>query len=78
MFPEIPLMEDYEFSMRMRRRKGVIGPGVTKLRLITSDRRYGKETRNIIRTEIQMLKLRHMYRHGVSAEMLRGMYDELR
>ena len=62
MFPEIPLMEDYEFSIRMKRRKGVRGPGMTRKWLITSARRYGRGTGSILRTEMQMWKLRRMYR----------------
>lgn len=78
MFPEIPLMEDYEFSMRMRSRKGTRGPGVTRKKIITSSRRYGTDTSDILKTEIQMWKLRRMYRHGVDPVILKEMYDDIR
>lgn len=78
MFPEIPLMEDYEFSMRMKRRKGVKGPGMTRKWLITSARRYGRGTGSILRTEMQMWKLRRMYRRGVSSGVLQNIYKDIR
>lgn len=78
MFPEIPVMEDYEFSLRMRRRKDVKGLGVTRKILMTSARRYGSGTLGIIRTELQMFKLRHMYRLGIGAEKLQNRYDDIR
>lgn len=78
MFPEIPLMEDYEFSMRMRCHKGAKGPGSTRKKLITSTRRYGTGTTSILRTELHMWKLRRMYRKGVSTEIIKSMYDDIR
>ncbi len=78
MFPEIPLMEDYEFSLRMRCRRGIRGPGVSRKRLISSSRRYGERTGSILRTELHMWKLRCMYRRGVCAEKLQSMYDDIR
>lgn len=78
MFPEIPLMEDYEFSIRMKRRKGVRGPGMTRKWLITSARRYGRGTGSILRTEMQMWKLRRMYRRGVSSGVLQNIYKDIR
>lgn len=78
MFPEIPLMEDYEFSRRMRCRKGIKGPGSTGKWIISSARRYGAGTMSILKTEIKMWKLRHLYRRGVSADLLDRMYDDIR
>lgn len=78
MFPAIPLMEDYEFSMRMRCHKGAKGPGSTGKKLITSARRYGTGTKSILRTEFHMWKLRRMYRKGVSAKIIKSMYDDIR
>ncbi|MBQ6440538.1 MAG: TIGR04283 family arsenosugar biosynthesis glycosyltransferase [Mogibacterium sp.] len=77
-FPEMPLMEDYEFSLRMKCRKDIKGPGMTQKTLTTSARRYGKGTISIFRTEMQMWKLRYMYRKGVSTDRLRSMYDDIR
>lgn len=78
MFPEIPIMEDYEFSLRMRNCKELRGPGLTHKKLITSDRRYGFGTVNILSTEFQMWKLRHKYRKGVSTDILRNLYKDIR
>jgi hypothetical protein len=77
-FPDIPLMEDYKFSMGMRCRKGIGRPGVTQKRLITSARRYGMGTLSILKTEAQMWKLRHMFRRGASAGMLKDKYEDIR
>ena len=76
MFPEVPLMEDYEFSMRLRRYG--IRPGMTTRRILTSARRYGRGTRSILRMEFSMWNLRRMYRKGHSAEELAGMYKDIR
>ena len=78
MFPEIPLMEDYEFSMKMRRRSGVRGPGPAAKTIMTSDRRYGTGTWSILRTEMHMWKLRYLYRRGVSSDRLLRMYRDIR
>ena len=78
LFPEIPLMEDYEFSLRMKQCKGAKGPGLTKKWLITSARRYGTGTGSILKTELCMWKLRRMYRSGTDAVLLNSMYDDIR
>lgn len=77
-FPEIPLMEDYAFSSELRCRKGIKGPGLARGILISSARRYGKGTVSILRTEMQMWKLRHMYRQGISPWILQNYYDDIR
>jgi rSAM/selenodomain-associated transferase 2 len=76
MFPDQPVMEDYEFSRRIRRY--VSAPGLTRKRIISSSRRYGKGTRSILRTEMNMWHLRHLYRKGVSAEELQQYYTDIR
>ncbi len=76
MFPEIPLMEDYEFSLKMKQHG--IAPGMTGKRLVSSDRRYGTGTKSILKTEICMWKLRRMYRRGVSPDVLRSYYNDVR
>ncbi len=76
MFPEIPLMEDYEFSLRMKQRG--IAPGMTRKMLVSSDRRYGSGTINILKTELCMWKLRHLYRRGVSPDELKSYYKDVR
>ena len=83
MFPEIPVMEDYEFSLRMKRYG--FRPGMTARRITTSARRYIKpgcglieETRDILKTEMDMWKLRFMYRMGKSPEEIEKMYKDIR
>ncbi len=76
MFPEIPLMEDYEFSMRLKRYG--IRPGMTGRRILTSSRRYGKSTMTILRTEFRMWNLRRLYRKGNDVDELALMYRDIR
>jgi GT2 family glycosyltransferase len=76
MFPEIPVMEDYEFSRRLRRYG--FRPGVTARRITSSPRRYGEGTRSILKTEISMWYLRYLYRKGCSMEKLKEKYMDIR
>lgn len=76
MYPEQALMEDYEFSLALKE-KGC-RPGMTRRRILTSDRRYGKGTKNILRTELNMCRLRHMHRRGAGEEVLKSMYEDIR
>lgn len=76
MFPEIPLMEDYDYSLKLRR-YGLI-PGMTRGRIVTSARRYGRGTLGILKTEFCMWKLRSLYRKGVSPEILQKYYKDIR
>lgn len=76
MYPEQMIMEDYDFALMMRDEG--YKPGLTRKRILTSDRRYGKGTRSILRTEFNMWKLRRMHRRGVSDEVLKEMYDDVR
>lgn len=64
-----PLMEDIEFSRRMRRRTM---PYCTPVRIETSSRRW--EHRGIWSTILLMWQLRLMYFVGVDAERLAGRY----
>lgn len=75
-FSELPLMEDYELSLALRR-KG-LRPGVTRRRITTSSRRYGTTTATRLRTMWLMLRLRRMYRKGVSVEEIARRYGEAR
>ena len=64
-FPDQPLMEDIELSLRLRRRSKPVcltGP------VITSGRRW--ETRGVMRTILLMWRLRLAYAFGASAEAL--------
>ncbi|MBQ0004749.1 MAG: TIGR04283 family arsenosugar biosynthesis glycosyltransferase [Clostridiales bacterium] len=76
MFPELPIMEDYEFGMRLKA-KG-IKPGRTENRIVTSSRRYGQTTMSILRTEYRMWKLRRLYRMGVDINRISEIYRDIR
>ena len=76
MFPEYPVMEDYELSRRLR--SSGVRPAMTRSRITTSDRRYGKGTLSIVATEFRMWNLRRLYRKGVAPEKLAEMYKDER
>ena len=73
-FPDLPIMEDYEFSRRMRR-AGVplhLLPG----RIITSGRRY--QTGCPLATMWRMFHLRCLYRAGVDIDEIARRYRDVR
>ncbi|MBR1985311.1 MAG: glycosyl transferase, partial [Mogibacterium sp.] len=74
--PELPVMEDYGFSRKMKS----LGyrPVMTRRRILTSSRRYGKGTVSILKTEMLMWYLRMLYRHGADPEELIEMYGDIR
>ena len=76
MFPEIPVMEDYEFSLKMKR-KGY-RPVMARRRLRTSSRRYGRNTLSIIKTEMLMWHLRALYRRGEDPGKIKTLYKDIR
>ena len=73
-FPELPIMEDYEFSRRMKRQwiRLHVLPG----RIITSGRRY--QTGHPLKTMWQMIWLRHLYRRGVDIQEIARRYKDIR
>lgn len=73
-FPDLPIMEDYEFSLRMQRANIPICqlPGT----IITSGRRY--ETRFPLITMWQMFHLRQLYRKGVDIQEIARRYKDIR
>jgi len=68
-YADIPLMEDIEFSKRL---KAYGRPACIHSPVITSSRRW--ETKGIIKTVIQMWRLRWAFYRGVSAEQLAQEY----
>ena len=76
MFPEIPVMEDYEFSIRMKKRG--YRPAMARRRILTSSRRYGKGTVSIVKTEMLMFYLRMLYRMGEDPSRLKQRYKDIR
>lgn len=73
-FPDLPIMEDYEFSLRMQR----AGIPICQLpgRIITSGRRY--EKRFPLLTMWQMFRLRCMYRRGMDIQEIAKRYKDIR
>ena len=73
-FPDLPIMEDYEFSLRMKAANIPICqlPG----RIITSGRRY--EKRFPLLTMWQMYHLRCLYRKGVDIQEIARRYRDIR
>ena len=73
-FPELPIMEDYEFSRQMKRQniKLHVLPG----RIITSGRRY--QTDHPLKTMWSMIWLRHLYRRGMDIQEIARRYKDIR
>ena len=71
-FPKLPIMEDYEFSRRLK------GVPICQLpgRIITSGRRYEKKCPLI--TMWQMFYLRYLYRRGVDIQEIAKRYRDIR
>lgn len=75
-FPDLPLMEDYQFSLNLRARGCRIG--ATRHRIYSSPRRFGPTTSSKLRTMYHMAHLRKLYRKGVSAHDLVRAYADVR
>lgn len=73
-FPELPIMEDYEFSRQMKRQH--IKLHVLSGRIITSGRRY--QTNHPLKTMWSMIWLRHLYRSGVDIQEIARKYQDIR
>lgn len=73
-FPDLPIMEDYEFSLRLQRK----GIPICQLpgQIITSGRRY--EKRFPLITMWQMFYLRCLYRRGVDIREIARRYKDIR
>lgn len=72
-FKEIPLMEDYDFSLRLKKTQYKVT--LTKDRIMTSSRRFPKGTINKLRFMYTMHKLRKMYRRGVDINHISALYE---
>ena len=75
-FPELPVMEDYELSRRLLMRG--FKPGRTTNKLIASDRRYGKGTFSILKTEYKLWNYRRQYRKGTDLRDIAKEYKDIR
>ena len=71
-FPEIPIMEDYEFSRRISK----IG-GIYHSRAVV-DVSYRRFARGVLKAAFLMLTMPSMYRLGVPPGFLAGLYRDIR
>ena len=75
-FPDLPLREDYQFSLDLRARG--FRPAPTRRRIATSSRRYGTTPASRIKTMLLMGRLRRMYREGTPVEEIARIYGQAR
>lgn len=73
-FPEIPIMEDYQFSLNLIN-KGIY-PKLLHKKIITSSRRF--KSGNKLGIMWKMNRLRAAYRSGVDIEQISKMYTDIR
>ena len=73
-FPELPIMEDYQFSLTLKEMGVKIG--IAKKRIYTSDRRFKEGGR--LKVMWKMNRLRAMYRRGVEIEKIADLYRDVR
>jgi rSAM/selenodomain-associated transferase 2 len=73
-FKTMPIMEDYDFSKRMRERFEVVR--ISDPKLIVSSRRHVKA--GFVRTRIQWILTRQLYQLGVSPDILARWYPKVR
>lgn len=76
MYQELPIMEDYQFSLTLKEMK--IKLGMAKRRIYTSDRRFPEGTIPKLKLMWKMNRLRKMYRDGVDIEKIASMYQDVR
>ena len=75
-FPDIPLMEDYQFSLNLKSRG--IPMGLCKKRLITSERRFSGSFFHKLLIMWKMNRLRARYRKGEEIDVLAKEYKDIR
>jgi len=73
-FKEIPIMEDYDFSNRMRKKYNVIK--IKKPSITVSSRRHIKA--GFWKTRFQWIGIRILYKLGVSPQLLANWYADVR
>lgn len=76
MYPEIPIMEDYQFSLTLKEMK--VRLGMAKHRIYTSDRRFPKGIVEKLRVMWKMNRLRKMYRDGTDIQKISELYPDIR
>ena len=75
-FPDLPLMEDYQFSLNLKSRG--IPMGLCKKRLITSERRFSGSFFHKLSIMWKMNRLRARYRKGEDINALAREYKDIR
>ena len=75
-FPDLPLMEDYQFSLNLK--KCGIPMGLCKKRLITSERRFSGSLFHKLSIMWKMNRLRARYRKGEDINALAREYKDIR
>ena len=75
-FPDLPLMEDYQFSLNLK--KCGIPMGLCRKRLITSERRFSGSLFHKLSTMWKMNRLRARYRKGEDIDALAKEYRDIR
>ena len=75
-FPDLPLMEDYQFSLNLKSRG--IPMGLCKKRLITSERRFSGSFFHKLSIMWKMNRLRARYRKGEDINALATEYKDIR
>jgi rSAM/selenodomain-associated transferase 2 len=73
-FKRIPIMEDYDFSKRMRENSKTVR--IMHPRLILSPRRH--ISNGFVRTRFQWITIKRLYLLGVSPHILEKMYSDIR
>ena len=76
MFPDIPIMEDYQFSLTLKETE--IKTGMTRNRIYTSDRRFEGNTFEKLRVMWHMHRLRPYYRRGMDIRKIAEQYADKR
>ena len=76
MFPDVPLMEDFQFALNLKRLGEPLG--MTKHRIRTSARRFPDGEVNRLRVWVNMARLRSRYMKGASPEELALAYGNVR
>jgi rSAM/selenodomain-associated transferase 2 len=73
-FRDIPIMEDFDFSDRMRKQFRVVR--ILQPKLVISPRRHLQT--GFVKTRLQWILIRKLFRAGVSAETLARLYPHVR
>lgn len=75
-FPELPIMEDLQLSLDLRRRG--VRFGMARRRITTSSRRFGDTAAQMVRTWRAMVSLRKLYLGGADVNEVAARYRDVR